>query len=156
VGRDYYKIKETIDVAGLIEEMADLLTPPSGFTVKVQRPIPLLTTYRVLLELVFKNLIENAIKYHDRPDGQVEISARPAGRFIEFSVTDDGPGIDAVHHQRIFQIFQTLRPRDESKGTGVGLAIVKKAIESQGGAISVISAQGQGTTFCFTWPIRQE
>jgi signal transduction histidine kinase len=105
------------------------------------------------LELVFKNLIENAIKYHDRTEGCVDISARPVAGFLEFSVTDDGPGIDPVYHQRIFQIFQTLQPKEDSQGTGVGLAIVKKAVESQGGAINIISAKGAGATFRFTWPM---
>lgn len=152
VGRDYYKIKEAIRPHHLVEEIIDLLAPPPGFTIIVQETIPPLTTYRVLLELVFKNLIENAIKYHDRPDGRITISAQEVGGFLEFSVADDGPGIEATYHERIFQIFQTLRPRDESQGTGVGLALVKKAIESQGGSISIISAKGQGTTFRFTWP----
>lgn len=152
VGRHYYNNKESFDTYVLVEEVIDLLEPPESFTIVIQEPMPALTTYRVLLELVFKNLIENAIKYHDRPDGRVEISAREVNEWIEFSVSDNGPGIDEAFHERIFQIFQTLRPKDEIGGSGVGLAIVKKAIESQGGAITIISKEGQGSTFRFTWP----
>jgi PAS domain S-box-containing protein len=152
VGRRYYQTTERIDIRALIEELSDWLAPPPGFTITVQGEMPFLTAYRVLLELVFRNLIENAIKHHHRDQGQVQISARDLGDFIEFSVTDDGPGIDETYHTRIFQIFQTLQPRDKIEGTGIGLAIVKKAVESQTGTISVISAKGEGTTFRFTWP----
>ncbi len=71
---------------------------------------------------------------------------------VEFRVRDNGPGIDPEYHARIFEIFQTLRPRDEVEGSGMGLAIVKKTIESAGGRIWVESAKGEGATFCFTWP----
>jgi signal transduction histidine kinase len=152
VGRQYYNNKESFNSHILVEEVIDLLAPPAGFTIKIQEAMPMLTTYRVLLEMVFKNLIENAIKYHDRTEGQVEISAQEVDGFVEFSVTDDGPGIDEAFHERIFQIFQTLRPKDETGGSGLGLAIVKKAVEGQGGTISVISSEGQGATFRFTWP----
>jgi signal transduction histidine kinase len=152
VGRGYYSNKESFNVGILVEEVVDLLEPPPDFAIVIQEKMPTLTTHRVLLELVFKNLIENAIKHHNRPEGQVTISAREVEGFIEFSVTDDGPGIEKAFHERIFQIFQTLRPKDEIEGSGVGLALVKKAIEGQGGAIHIISAEGQGTSFRFTWP----
>jgi signal transduction histidine kinase len=152
VSRDYYQSKESFNLDDLIKEVVELLAPPTDFTITIQENMPSLTTYQVLLELVFKNLIENAIKYHDRPDGRVAISAQEIDGFIEFSVSDDGPGIEEVFHERIFQIFQTLQPKDEIGGSGVGLAIVKKVIEGQGGTIRVISAKGQGATFRFTWP----
>jgi signal transduction histidine kinase len=82
----------------------------------------------------------------------VHVSAREIGDFFEFSVTDDGPGIDEAFHERIFLIFQTLQPRDQVEGSGMGLAIVKKAVDNQGGIISITSARGQGTTVRFTWP----
>jgi signal transduction histidine kinase len=114
--------------------------------------MPTLTTSRTPLELIFKNLIENAIKHHYRADGWIQVSARELDDVIEFSVRDDGPGIEAMFHERIFQVFQTLKSRDEVEGTGVGLAIVKKAVENQGGRLTFISAEGEGTTFQFTWP----
>jgi signal transduction histidine kinase len=152
MGRYYNRELEAVDTGALIKELVDLLVPPPGFTITAQEDMPMLMTHRVLLNLIFQNLIENAIKYHYRADGRVEISAREAGEFIEFSVKDDGPGIDEIFHERIFQIFQTLQPRDRSRGAGVGLAIVKKVVENQGGAISLTSARGQGATFRFTWP----
>ena len=136
----------------MIEEILEILAPPPGFTFLLPQDLPKLRTQRVLLELVFKNLIENAIKHHHRPEGQVEISCQEVDDFTEFSVSDDGPGIDPAFHERIFQIFQTLRPRDEVEGSGAGLAIVKKVVESRGGTITVVSAEGEGATFRFTWP----
>jgi signal transduction histidine kinase len=152
LGRDYYQGQERLDTGALITEIVEVLAPPPGFTLTVQENMPVLTAPRLLLELVFKNLIENGLKHHHRAEGRVWVSAREFADFIEFSVTDDGPGIAPEFHGRIFEIFQTLRPRDEVEGTGAGLALVKRAVESQGGEISVISAEGQGTTFRFTWP----
>ena len=73
-----------------------------------------------------RNLIDNVIKHHHQSDGRIDISARNLGDFIEFSVTDDGPGIDPTFHERVFQIFQTLQPRDTVESSGVGLALVKR------------------------------
>ena len=67
-------------------------------------------------------------------------------------MADDGPGIDPEYHDRIFVIFQTLTERDTLESTGVGLAIVKKIVERQGGRIGIKSAEGQGAKFIFTWP----
>jgi signal transduction histidine kinase len=74
------------------------------------------------------------------------------GDWVEFTVLDNGPGIAPEHHERIFQIFQSLKSRDKVEGSGMGLAVVKKTIESHGGRIEVDSALGQGATFRFTWP----
>jgi signal transduction histidine kinase len=105
------------------------------------------------LETVFRNLIENAVKHHHRPaQGRVVIAAQAAGDFVEFTVADDGPGIEPEYHERVFDVFQTLRPRDELEGSGMGLAIVKKLVESYGGTITVESTGEQGSTFRFTWP----
>jgi two-component system, LuxR family, sensor kinase FixL len=82
----------------------------------------------------------------------VRISIEDEGDWVAFNVADNGPGIAKEHHERIFQLFQSLKPRDQVEGSGMGLAIVKKTIESQGGHITVESAVGQGATFRFTWP----
>jgi signal transduction histidine kinase len=70
-------------------------------------------------------------------------------------VTDDGPGIPAQFHERVFRIFQTLRPRDVVEGSGIGLAIVKKVVERHGGVV-VIESEGRGTSIGFTWPKESE
>lgn len=70
-------------------------------------------------------------------------------------MADDGPGIDPAYQDRVFGLFQTLRPRDEVEGSGMGLSIVRKAVEARGGWVTVAS-DGRGTTFRFTWPLRPD
>ncbi|MDB5234007.1 MAG: hypothetical protein JWR44_1000 [Hymenobacter sp.] len=144
---------ETVFVRTLLREIIDTLNPPPGFKVELPFFLPTLTTNAVQLQQVFTNLISNALKYHDHPaTGTVHIGCDDAGEFYLFSVADDGPGIDPEYHDRIFVIFQTLTERDTLESTGVGLAIVKKIVERQGGRIGVKSAEGQGAKFIFTWP----
>jgi signal transduction histidine kinase len=144
---------ETVFVRTLLREIIDTLNPPAGFTLELPFFLPTLVTNVVQLQQVFTNLISNALKYHDHPTtGTVQIGCDDAGEFYLFSVADDGPGIDPEYHDRIFVIFQTLTERDTLESTGVGLAIVKKIVERQGGRITVKSAEGQGAKFSFTWP----
>ncbi|MCX6046359.1 MAG: PAS domain S-box protein [Chloroflexi bacterium] len=148
----YQYATEKVNVALLLDDIIRLVTPPQGFAVSTQTSLPLLITQRVPLETVLRNLINNAIKHHDRSDGQVRVVAQDRGEFFEFSVSDDGPGIAPEFHERIFQLFQTLKPRDQVEGSGMGLAIVKKIVESHHGRITVSSTLGKGATFHFTWP----
>ena len=100
---------------------------------------------------VFNNLISNAIKHSDCDNAKITISVKELDDYYEFAVADNGKGIDPQYHERIFSIFQTLEARDTKESTGIGLAIVKKAVENQGGKIEVVSQVGEGTTFRFTW-----
>jgi signal transduction histidine kinase len=108
---------------------------------------------RVHLEQVFANLVSNAVKYIGSTETpRVEIRAEDAdGGFVEFSVRDNGIGIAPEHHARVFELFQRLRDV-KAEGTGVGLALVKKMVDTAGGQIWVESTPGQGATFRFTWP----
>jgi signal transduction histidine kinase len=76
--------------------------------------------------------------------------------FYEFSVADDGLGIASEYHEKVFDIFETLQPRDKVESTGIGLAIVKKIIENEGGTITLESQIGDGATFRFTWLKKQK
>ncbi|TXK37569.1 HAMP domain-containing protein [Pontibacter qinzhouensis] len=146
------QIEEEVDVNHLLVEVVDMVAPPTGFKVKVQDNLPEVYTVRVQLQQVFANLISNAIKYHHKKEGKITVTHHEETHFHVFSVADDGPGIDPEYHDRIFVIFQTLQERDAVESTGVGLAIVKKIVERQGGTIWVNSMPGQGATFSFTWP----
>ncbi len=102
---------------------------------------------------VLENLIGNAIKYHPHPpEALVTVRIRDAGERLAVSVQDNGKGIAPEFHEKIFSVFQTLQRSRDPGSTGIGLAIVKKAVEFHGGHVSVASAEGQGATFCFTWP----
>jgi PAS domain S-box-containing protein len=143
---------ELIEVAQLLTETIDLLAPPPTFTISIAPNLPTLSTSRLLLSQVFANLIGNAIVHHNRSDGAIQISARSHGDHYEFAVSDDGPGISPEQHERIFQIFHALNPQNRADSTGIGLTIVKKIVEAEGGTIRLESQLGTGTTFYFTWP----
>ncbi len=155
---DYARIGRTADpidlvvVAELLAEVIDSLSTPSTFTITIAPDLPTLSTKRLLLSQVFTNLIDNAIKHHDRIDGSVNISGRESGSFYEFIVADDGSGIAPENHDQIFAIFQVINPQSRSDSTGIGLSIVRKIIEAEGGTIWLESQLSQGTTFYFTWP----
>jgi PAS domain S-box-containing protein len=146
---------ETIEAATLVRDAFDLLAPPPGFTLILQEPLPVFVGERAPLETILRNLLSNAIKHHHQVQkGHVSVAAIQQASWIEFTISDDGPGIEPVYHERIFQIFQTLAARDQVEGSGVGLSLVKWLVESRGGAISVRSSLGEGATFCFTWPVQ--
>ena len=143
---------EAVDVAALLAEVVDLLDPPAGMAVHVETGMPVVVGHKLRLQQVFMNLLGNAIKYHDKPVGRIVVSCRDAGAYCEFAVADDGPGIDSRYHEKIFVIFQTLQPRDKVESTGVGLSLVRKIVEAEGGTVGVESEPGRGSTFRFTWP----
>lgn len=147
-------VSEPVDVGALLHDVIDLIAPPAGFQIEVAPNMPTMPAERLRLQQVFQNLIGNAIKHHNRADGRICISVSDAGQMYEFAVADDGPGIAPQYHQKVFVIFQTLAARDKLEGTGIGLSLVKKIVESNGGKIWLESAEGAGTTFHFTWPKR--
>jgi signal transduction histidine kinase len=101
---------------------------------------------------VFQNLISNAVKYMDKPTGEIRIAATEDESCWTFSVADNGPGIEEKYFDRIFQMFQTLAPSNGGESTGIGLAVVKKIVQMHGGAVWVRSRPGRGSTFFFTLP----
>ncbi|MFN8445918.1 MAG: PAS domain S-box protein [Caldilineaceae bacterium] len=142
----------TVNLGAVVDDVVELLGPPDSFKVSRSAEMPTLTTYRAPLELVLRNLIGNAIKHHDRQDGEIHITVEEKDDCFEVTVRDDGPGIAPEFHERIFGMFQTLRPRDEVEASGIGLAVVKRTIESLGGKVWVESKLGGGSIFHFTWP----
>ena len=155
-GRHHHR-PEPVDASAIIRNLLDLLAPPPGLKVTLVGVLPTMVTERIPFETVLRNLIDNAIKHHHSPTiGCITISAADQGPWMEFTVADDGPGIDPAYHERIFTIFQTLQPRDQVEGSGMGLAIVQRLVESRGGTIQVDSQRGAGATFRFTWPKRVE
>ena len=142
---------ESVDVGEMLRETIDLFDIPDDYQIQIQEDMPTFVTELIPLQQVFNNLISNAIKHSDCDNGKIAISVKEQDNFYEFAVTDNGKGIDPQYHERIFTIFQTLEARDTKESTGIGLAIVKKAVENQGGTIEVESQVGKGTTFRFTW-----
>ncbi|MBD2450465.1 PAS domain S-box protein [Nostoc sp. FACHB-152] len=151
IGRNHTD-QSLVNVGDLLQEVIDYLEAPLSFRIEVASEMPTFMTKRIPLQQVFTNLIENAIKHHSHPDGRVKISVNEQGKYYKFTVADDGPGIPAQYHHKVFTIFQTLEARDRKEGTGIGLAIVKKIIETEGGTINLDSSSGVGSSFHFTWP----
>ncbi|MFC2175879.1 ATP-binding protein, partial [Bacteroidota bacterium] len=118
--------------------------------------LPTITGYEIDLRLVIQNLISNAIKF-SRPNTQpvIKISCVETKTEHQFEISDNGIGIDPKYFDQIFVIFKTLHGRSNYKGTGIGLAHCKKAIELQEGRIWVESKVNEGTSFFFTIPKNQ-
>ncbi|MER3524383.1 MAG: hypothetical protein C4326_10020 [Ignavibacteria bacterium] len=151
IGRTKEQITE-VNLDTLVSEIVDLIVPPPNVQVKIQRPLPTIVAETTRMQQVFQNLLSNAVKFMDKPQGVIEVGCVRENGQWKFHVADNGPGIEERHFNKIFQIFQTLSPRDEHESTGVGLTIVKKIIEMYGGSIWVESKVGEGTTFHFTLP----
>jgi signal transduction histidine kinase len=146
-----------VDPAALLNEVVDLTTIPDGFDVITEAHASRFLGAETPLKIVLMNLVNNAIKHHDRASGVVRIVATDTGSTCEFRVEDDGPGIPTELRERAFQMFQTLRPRDEVEGSGIGLAMAKKLVEIQGGAIRLDdNPSGRGSVFTVTWPREPE
>jgi PAS domain S-box-containing protein len=155
VGRTAGK-REEIAVRKLLTDVVDLVSPQPPQAIVIGPDMPVLLSERIALQQVFLNLITNSLKHAGRPDARVEVTVRDAGERWEFRVADNGPGIAPEFHERVWGIFQTLQARDKVESTGIGLAIVKKVVEARGGRAWVESTEGEGATFCFTWPKRED
>ena len=151
---------EPVDTGALVAEVIELIAPPEGTQIVVAEDMPKVLAERVPLQQVFMNLIGNAVKYGRRGAGPVEVRVSSVEEVVDpdaphlyrFSIADNGPGIAPQYHDRVFGIFQTLQSRDQVEGTGIGLSVVKKIVEGQGGRVWVESAEGEGAIFHFTWP----
>ena len=136
----------------LVEDLFVLLAPPTTMRLRADDSLPVLHAYHAPLEQVLRNLINNAIKHHPTRQGCITVYAQDKGEEILFAVEDDGAGIPAEFTEKVFQMFQTLKPRDEIEGSGMGLAIVKRIVEWQGGRIWFHGGPANtGTVFKFTW-----
>lgn len=155
--------KESEDLAQvslkvIVSETADLLDPSDRFQISFSGPCDIVETYATPLRQILHNLINNSIKHHDRTSGRIKVEAFLNSGRVFLTVEDDGPGIPPKYHEKIFGLFQTLRPRDDVEGSGLGLAIIHKLLEHYHGSIAVQSEpeQRRGTTFVFDMPEESE
>lgn len=140
---------EPVEVGGLLREVVELLAPPPDRQLLIGPGMPVLHADRAALQQVFMNLLGNAVQQGAQ---RVEVQVTAEGDLWHFCVADDGPGIAPALQERIWGMFQTLSARDRAEGTGIGLAVVRKIVQSRGGAAWVESDLGQGARFHFTWP----
>lgn len=152
VGRQQHA-SETVRLEELLMELVESLKPARpGFSFELQCKVAPFECAATPFRQVLQNLISNAMKHHDRDDGRILVEAADLGASVSVTVTDDGPGIDPRFHERIFQVFQTLKPRDQVEGSGIGLALVRKILDVHGGSVRVESELGKGASFQITWP----
>jgi PAS domain S-box-containing protein len=141
-----------LSAAALVADIVATSNVPPGFTIRSDSSLETAQVYRVPLEQILHNLINNAIKHHDRDTGAVTVSVASHGGKFRFSVVDDGPGVPVEYREVIFHMFKTLKPRDEKEGSGMGLALVRKIVETMGGTCGVESVSDRGVEFWFDWP----
>lgn len=140
----------------LLDDIVGLISSDDRFQIAGDKNLENIYVNRMPLQQILLNLINNAIKHHHQKTGHIILSAEEQEDCYIFKVTDDGPGIPKEYHERIFGMFQTLKPRDQVEGSGMGLAIVLKNVEIYGGEITLKSDTGKGSTFTIKWPKEQE
>jgi PAS domain S-box-containing protein len=151
IGHDITE-NQRVDLNTLLSEVIAGIDPPEKIEITFENELPVLMCDGTQILQVFQNLLSNAVKYIDKPRGQIKIGCVEQDAFWKFSVTDNGSGIEKRHYERIFKLFQTLSPCDGIESTGIGLSIVKKIVELNGGSVCVESEVGKGSTFLFTLP----
>jgi len=158
IGRiaDPPQVNQLGDLLARALQILEITIKEADAQVKVPSTLPSVCCRGGEIVRVFQNLIGNAVKFRAlerRP--VIEISCQRQGETWQFSVSDNGIGIDPSYNDRVFMIFQRLHTRDKYEGTGIGLAVCKKIIEQHGGRIWVEGKPGQGSTFFFTLPAAQ-
>lgn len=143
---------EHIDLNHLCATAVELLAPSDKATIEVG-DLPTIFAPRAPVELLFRNLIGNALKHHDGDAPHITILGEHDGEMCTLKFADDGPGIPSQYRQRIFELFQTLRPRDEVEGSGMGLAICQRSAETLDGSIELAASEGRGATFVLRLPM---
>ena len=137
------------NVDRILRDVVDLVDH-RGLTIEVDSNVGTVVTTASPLTICVRNLVDNACKHHDGTDGQVTVTGRLDGDWLELIVEDDGPGIDDVHRNRVFEPFYSS---DMEKGSGLGLAHVNRVVEKYNGHLDLDSVPGEGTTFTLRWPI---
>ncbi|EAQ67043.1 sensor histidine kinase [Marinomonas sp. MED121] len=150
VSRYDYKY-EAIELKTLVNDQFALIDSPDGFSYKSSNS--LLLVPRVPFEIVVRNILSNAIKHHDKNTGVIEVTFNKSESFQIITITDDGPGIPPEMQNKVLEMFQTLKARDDVEGSGMGLAMTKRIINHYKGDLAIDSDGVRGTSFIISWPL---
>ena len=142
---------EDVNLGELVKEVLELVNPPPRLKIKIDKILPVVRGEKIKLQQLIQNLLSNACRYANPRKGEVRIGCSEKKGHWEFRVSDNGPGIEKKHHERIFRMFETLKPEGKG-GTGIGLSIAKKIVTLNGGQIWVESEPGKGAAVIFTLP----
>jgi light-regulated signal transduction histidine kinase (bacteriophytochrome) len=144
---------ETINVGSYLEELIESLKLPEEVEIAMMEDWPKIDVEPIMFRQIFQNIIENAVKFNISSHKKVELGWRHAGDgYCEIFISDNGIGIEPRFHEQIFKVFERLHTQKEYDGTGIGLAIVKKAVSKLHGLIRVESKPGKGSTFFVKLP----
>lgn len=144
---------QPIELRKVLKQIVNTLDLPQGFSIKIDKNLPILNVNPHRCHQVFQHLIQNAIQYHHQPNqGEIIITFQQNEYEGIIIIKDNGPGIAESYHEKIFKLFQLLHTRGSKNGKGVGLSIVKKIIESWNGYISIASSKGNGAAFNIVLP----
>jgi signal transduction histidine kinase len=146
---------ERVDTRALVDEIVASIPRPAGFTVTMSGVWPAIETLKAPLDLVIRNLLDNAVKHHDQPSGTIELACTETVDALNIAIMDDGPGITAAHREAIFLPFRTLSPPSgERAGVGLGLALVARTVEQVGATLTLREPLHgtRGATFDLAWP----
>ncbi|MEM9023408.1 MAG: ATP-binding protein, partial [Bacteroidota bacterium] len=144
----------SFDLHEVVEEVFHVLHPPEHITFRTCQRLPSMVADKTRIRQVFQNLLGNAMTAIDKAEGKIEVDFQIRDQALEFSISDNGMGIDERHFKKIFDIFQSLQSSNNPESTGIGLSIVKKVVELYKGKIWLESTPGEGTTFYMAWPIQ--
>lgn len=150
VSRYEYKY-EAIELKSLVQDQFSLVDNPNNF--HCVSPSLFILVPRVPFEIVMRNILSNAIKHHDKEKGMIDIKFSKNDFEQTIIVSDDGPGIPPEMHKKVLEMFQTLKPRDDIEGSGMGLAMAKRIVNHYNGELSIRSDGIRGTSFVINWPL---
>ncbi len=143
--------EEVVDLNQVMQEVRKLVHFPPGFQLLIKDKLPAIKGNKTKILQVFLNLVNNAVKYNDKPEGKIEIQARASEKVCLINVADNGPGVPPELRGKVFELFR--KGAIEKEGSqGIGLAVVKKIIEDRGGHIMVEASPLGGASFAFSWP----
>ncbi|BAY34261.1 two-component sensor histidine kinase [Nostoc carneum NIES-2107] len=146
----YREQKTQVNLNDVVRDVIDLLAPPENIQIEIISKLPIISAEITRIKQIFQNILSNAIKFIDKPEGRIIINCTEDNIYWQFSIADNGLGIEEKYFTKIFQIFQKLSNDDNSDSTGIGLSLVKKIVELYGGTVWVESEVGQGSKFFFT------
>jgi len=152
LGRQVRPLGALMSAATLAAEVVDTLEVAPRFRIDIAGSLLTVRVARMPLFRVLHNLIGNALKHHDREAGLIVIAAVETEGWYRFTISDDGPGVPELCRTTIFDMFTTLKSRDQQDGSGMGLAMVKKIVTQQGGRLGVDAVSRRGAVFWFEWP----
>ena len=140
--------KDDVDISSVLNHVIEMMFVPDNIKICIHSKMPVLKGDKTKLQQLFQNLIGNAIKYNDKENGIIQIKATELDNYFQFSIIDNGIGIEKKYHKTIFKVFHSIEKKKNS--SGIGLSIVKKIVQLHDGKIWIESIPAQGTTFHFT------